>query len=58
MGIVLFELFYKPLPAGMERKHVLEQLATRTKSGAVVVPDDFAKVLYENQLLDNGFLSG
>ncbi|KAL3874664.1 hypothetical protein ACJMK2_037645 [Sinanodonta woodiana] len=45
LGIIFFEMCYKPLPTGMERVLVLSHLRTKD----MIFPDDFDHVELENQ---------
>ncbi|KAE9552500.1 hypothetical protein FO519_004280 [Halicephalobus sp. NKZ332] len=44
VGIVLFEMFFRPLPIGMERLDILQHLRNQ-----LIFPDDFGLQLTDNQ---------
>lgn len=47
MGIIFFEMCYKPLPTGMERVKILSNL----RLPEINFPEDFDQVELENQVI-------
>ena len=46
LGIIFFEMCYKPLPTGMERVQVLGQLRLKE----INFPEDFDQIQLQNQV--------
>ena len=49
LGIIFFEMCYKPLPTGMERVQVLGQLRLKE----INFPEDFDQIQLQNQVTYN-----
>ena len=49
LGIIFFEMCYKPLPTGMERVQVLGQLRLKE----INFPEDFDQIQLQNQVAYN-----